>query len=286
MRAVTIGTFDGVHCGHREVIRRLKQISRANGLTPAVITFDRHPLEITAPDRAPKMITSIEDADRLLEAEGVEIIRIPFTEDLRRLTAREWMAELKVKHDVSAIVIGYDNRFGSDCRLLAAEDYARIGKDLGLLVTTAPEIEGCSSSAVRRAVSEGEIEKANNILGRQFSIKGKVIRGRQLGRSIGAPTANLCIDQKQLMPKPGVYSAQAVIDNEKYRAVVNIGVNPTVCNDRRIKTEAHLIDFSGNLYGKDLRLDFKRRIRDEKKFASLDELKQQIKADIAEAEQD
>lgn len=284
MRAVTVGTFDGVHRGHLEVIRELKRVANQSGLTPAVITFDRHPLEIIAPEKVPKTITPPEDADLLLCEEGVETIRIPFNEELRRKTAGEWISELSDKYDAKVIVIGYDNRFGSDCRKLGSDDFIRIGAERGVKVITAPEVEGCSSSAVRKAVSEGDIEKANYILGRSFSIKGKVIHGRQLGRSIDVPTANLCTRSGQLMPKPGVYAAEAVTEAGKYRAVVNIGVNPTVCNDSNLKTEAHLIGYSGNLYDKELRLEFLRRIRDEKKFDSLAELKAQIKSDIEKAQ--
>lgn len=277
---VTVGTFDGVHQGHREVLSVLKLEASKLHLKPVVVTFDRHPLETIDPERTPKLIMNPDARDRLLQNEGVEVIRIPFTPDLRSMTVRKWMQTLKERYGAEAIVLGYDNKFGSDGRGMPFDEYKRIGEETGLKIILADAVDGCSSTAVRREVSKGDIAKANEILGRPFAIAGKVCKGRQLGRTIGFPTANVEVSDRQLLPLPGVYAAEVEADGKSYKALVNIGNNPTVSVSAPLSVEAHLMDYSGNLYGKTIKINFLRRIRDEKKFSGLSELRHQIQKDI------
>lgn len=277
---ITIGTFDGVHRGHKMVLETLKKTASENGLKPLVITFDRHPLEIVAPERAPQLLMAIEERDKILRENQVEVDRIPFSEELRHQTAAEWMKVLRDKYHARFVVLGYDNTFGSDGRSLGFGDYKRIGCALGINVLMAPEINGCSSSAVRHYVREGDVVRAAEILGRPFAVNGKVISGRQIGRTIGIPTANLKVSSRQLLPKPGVYQAKVFAEGNHYDAIVNVGINPTVSDSGHLKIEAHLLGYTGNLYGKTIKIEFIKRIRDERKFDSIEDLKSQINKDI------
>lgn len=280
---VTVGTFDGVHRGHREVLRCVTGEAVRLGLRPVVVTFDRHPLEVVAPDRAPGLIMDADRRDALLREAGVEVHRVEFSEETRRKTAGEWMRELAAEHGARMVVLGYDNTFGSDGRGMTFDDYRRTGESLGIEVRVAPAIKGCSSSAVRHAVKDGDIERAAWILGRPFSLTGTVVKGRQLGRTIGVPTANVAVPSRQLLPAGGVYAAEVTTpDGGKHRAVVNVGKCPTVTDAGTVTVEAHILDYSADLYGRQLTVSFLRRLRDERKFDTLTALREQIARDIEE----
>ena len=282
--AVTVGTFDGVHRGHLAVISKLLECAGEKGLRPVAMTFDRHPLQLIAPDRVPPALMSTKRRDALLSDAGVYPEVLVFDESLRNMTAREWMTWLKEKFSTSLMVVGYDNTFGSDGVGLDIADYRRIGESLGITVVEAPVVKGVSSSAIRKAVSAGEVERALDMLTRPHRVFGKVTHGDALGRTIGWPTANLDPVAGICIPADGVYAALALLPGGRsYPAVVNIGTRPTVARSERRTIEAHIIGFSGDLYDKHLSLLFYRRLRSEMKFSSISALKEQISADVEAA---
>ncbi|MCM1291401.1 MAG: bifunctional riboflavin kinase/FAD synthetase [Prevotella sp.] len=280
----TVGTFDGVHRGHLLVIERLLTAAKALNARPVVFTFDRHPLATIAPQRAPKRLMMSCDECESLKKHGVDVIVLQFDERLRCMTAAQWLSSLKHKYNVKELVMGYDNTFGSDGIYYSLSDYQKIGEECNVPVIVADRLDGVSSSIIRKALSEGNLDKARDALGRSYSISGKVTHGQALGRTIGFPTANLDVDPSLLLPRPGVYVAEANLDNgQTLPAVVNIGLRPTVSDKNNTTIEAHLINWSGDLYDSKLTLHFIERLRDEERFANLEALKTQIRKDIINA---
>ncbi len=284
-RVATVGTFDGVHKGHLVVLQTVKRLAAERGKSAMVITFDRHPLEVVAPERAPGRLMSPDAEARRLESLGLEVAVVPFTRGLMSLSAGEWMKLMASDMRVDTLVVGYDNTFGCDGRSMVMADYCRLGSEHGINVVEAPIVPGVSSSAIRRALREGDVEKAGEMLGRPYRLEGIVEAGNRLGRTIGFPTANMQPQKGRLIPANGVYSADAwLLSGERCRAVVNIGVRPTIGDNLHPTIEAHLIGWNGDLYGKELTIDFFRRLRGEQRFDSLDSLKRQIVADVAAAD--
>lgn len=285
MKAVTIGTFDGVHRGHKLVLDTLKKEAASRGLQPIAFSFDRHPLSLIAPQRAPGDLCSIRRKEQLIRAEGVEPIIIPFTESLRSMTAYEWLDYLYRRYGARLLVAGYDNTFGSDGLDLSVADYCDICESIGMDLVIAPEVEGVSSSAIRKNLKAGDIVTANALLGHRAELEGKVAPGFHVGSDMGFPTANLQPNRGALVPANGVYSAFAYVDTDSkpYPAMVNIGERPTFDGtpsaSRHTTVEAHLIGLNSDIYGKPLRLEFTNRLRDEIKFANIDELKAQLEKD-------
>lgn len=283
--AATVGTFDGVHRGHAEVLDTLGFEAVIRGLQPLAITFDRHPLSVVAPKRAPGMLTSRHERDLLIRSHRVEPVEIPFTPQLASMTAREWIQRLHEKYNVALLVIGYDNTFGHDGRSMTHEDYLHIGEESGIEIIEAPCLPGISSSAIRRAVAEGRITEAADMLGRPFALEGTVGTGQQVGRTIGFPTANVIPAPYMAVPGGGVYAARAFIPGrtDPVAAMVNIGRRPTIADSLGVTVEANLIDWSGDLYGLPLRLEFLQRLRDERRFDSLDSLAERLRKDRTQA---
>lgn len=279
-KVAAIGTFDGVHIGHMEVLRKVKEIAADRDLFPAVITFERHPLSLIAPERTPPSIIPIKKKFNLLRKEGLEPEIVNFTEEVRATTAQDWMTRMYEEMEVQVLVVGYDNTFGSDGVALNLNDYKRIGQKIGIEVVVAPVAEGISSSLIRKKIMEGDIEEANRMLGRSFTLSGKAVHGNKLGRTIGFPTANILPEEGMVLPAHGVYAAIATLDNEqKYPAMVNIGVRPTIRRSDTPTIETHIIGWDGDLYDKEVRLSFKRRLRDEIRFDSIEALSRQLEAD-------
>lgn len=303
-RMAVVGMFDGLHLGHRYLLDQLKQEAASRGLQPAVITFTDHPLRVIAPDRAPQLLTDSGEKHRLLTDCGIpsaDVIFIPFSDTIRKLSAADFLRAIHDIYGVDALLMGFNNRFGSD-RDLSPEYYTRLGREAGVEVIHGKpyaidykeSAEGqsrrleVSSSAIRRALSEGDVALAAAMLGRPYTITGEVEHGRRMGRKIGFPTANLRIADKRLMlPADGVYYCTAEVDHETYPAIVNVGTRPTVDDSPRRTVEAHLItgegEELGSLYGLSMTLGFVARLRDIRRFDSVEALAAQLAADRAEA---
>lgn len=282
--AAAVGTFDGVHRGHLAVLDTLRAMALPLGLEPMAVTFDRHPLSLIAPERAPGAITTVSKKVELIRKAGVEPVVIPFDEELRATSARDWMGMLREKLGVRLLVVGYDNTFGCDGVNLSIADYRRIGDSIGIEVAEAPVIEGISSSAIRKAIIAGDVGEASAMMGRRFQLPGIVVGGNRLGRTIGFPTANLMTAPGLVRPANGVYAAFALLpDGETRDAMVNIGVRPTIRRGNDPTIEAHIIGWEGDLYGQELTLSFIGRLRDEERFNTIDALRNQLEKDLRTA---
>lgn len=285
--AATIGSFDGVHRGHVAMIEETKRMAAEAGLPVTLITFGRHPRLLFDEEAQPFLLSSPPVRMERLAATGVErCVVLDFNRAMAGLTAEEFMSEVLSKRlNVKLLVLGYDHRFGRPEAGVGTEEYISYGRRLGMEVVRAARYdEGemkVSSSQVRRALSAGDVERAGTLLGYRYSISGKVIHGAALGRRLGFPTANIELDEPlQLLPLNGVYEVEVEIGGKEFAGVINIGTKPTVTESGRMSVEVFIMDFGGDLYGKQLTVSFVRRIRDERKFASIDGLKQQIDRDI------
>lgn len=279
-RVLAVGTFDGVHIGHHAVLETVLSEATAHSLKPAVMTFDRHPLLVIAPDRAPDMLSLPEHRLSLLKEFVSEVFTLHFNEQVAAITTKDWMRWLNRSLNVQTLIVGYDNTFGSDGITMEVSDYVELGRQTGIKIIEAPYVDNVSSSHIRKATSQGNVKLSAQLLGRPFSLTGTVVRGHHIGTSLGWPTANIVIRPGMQIPGNGVYAAKAIHpDGTIYDSTVNIGSRPTVSDSGNVTIEAHLHNFSGSLYGLDLTLEFYDKIRDEKKFNSLDELAQAIAAD-------
>ncbi|MGH8924804.1 MAG: bifunctional riboflavin kinase/FAD synthetase [Acidimicrobiia bacterium] len=279
--AVTIGVFDGVHLGHRRVIADL--VARSGDLEPAVLTFDPHPLRVLAPDRALKMLTDIDQRLEQFKILGVRVAGILDFPDIRELLADEFCERvLAGALAAKRVVIGADFRFGrdrgGDSTFLSAAG-PRLGFEVEVVDLLDTDDGIVSSTRIRQALLSGQVEEAARMLARPYELKGTVEVGDRRGTQIGFPTANLGVDEDRLIPANGVYAAWAMAGGELQQSVVNIGVRPTFAGSAR-RVEAHLLHWSGDLYGQSLALRFLSRIRDEKKFEGVDELVAQISSDV------
>jgi riboflavin kinase/FMN adenylyltransferase len=287
--AIAIGVFDGVHRGHQAVMRDLTTEAAERGLVSVALTFDPHPLEFVAPERAPDLLTTVEQRAALLAECGVEILGVlPFLE-IRDLDPRVFVTEiLSLRLRASMVAVGENFRFGRD-RGGDPALLTELGRSNGFTVEVVKMLgdggaEGTiSSTRIRELLADGDVAKASLLLGRPFILAGPVIHGDARGHSIGFPTANLHVPERMATPADGVYAAWAEVDGRRHRAVVNIGVRPTFGVSQRT-IEAHLLDFDDNLYGKVLTLGFVQRIREERRFDAIDALVAQITADRDEAD--
>ncbi|MGB2136784.1 MAG: bifunctional riboflavin kinase/FAD synthetase [Flavobacteriaceae bacterium] len=281
---LTIGTFDGVHIGHQKIIRNLISKAKEEDLCALVLTFFPHPRMVLQKDTQLKMIDTLEEKRQLLESLGVEILIVqPFTLEFSRLTAIEYTRDILVNGlNISKLIIGYDHRFGRN-REATVEDLKHFGLDYDFSVEEIPAQDiasiAVSSTKVRNAISAGEIKKANQYLGRPFSLCGSIVKGDKIGRKIGYPTANLDIKETyKLRPQNGVYLVQSHLNNQKYFGMMNVGKRPTV-SGKQIQTEIYFFDFDGDLYGNKLKIELLEKIRDEQKYDSLESLGNQLSID-------
>ncbi|MDO5447171.1 MAG: riboflavin biosynthesis protein RibF [Prevotellaceae bacterium] len=276
----TIGFFDGVHLGHAFLIDQIREQAAMLGLTPTVVTFGNHPKGVIA-GKEVKVLTPIDEKTARLTKAGIEhCIVLPFSKELSLMSARDFMMLLHDKYDVKALLMGFDNGFGRD-REQNFSRYEALGKEIGIDVMIAKPLlvkgEKIGSSVIRSLIESGDVEHANALLGYHYSITGTVVEGRKIGRSIGFPTANIRpAAADKLIPASGVYAAE--VNGRK--AMLNIGANPTVTNDGQISIEVHIIGLNEYLYGQTLTVELIKRIREERRFPSIDALKEQIKEDI------
>lgn len=270
-----VGMFDGVHLGHAHLLRTLADEGRRMGLRPLALTFSRHPLEIIAPAKAPALLTSSPQRCELIRACGIADVRVlDFSATDFALSAADFVRRLHREQSVDALLMGFNNRIGSDRR-----NAVDICADIPVLGATPYGGMPVSSSDVRRAIADADFAAASRMLGHSFTVRGTVVAGRRLGRTIGFPTANIATDEpRQLLPPDGVYAVDARFDGTAVRGMANIGTRPTVGGHHRT-FEVHLIGFDGDLYGKKLDIDFIVRLRDERHFANLDELAAQLQQD-------
>jgi riboflavin kinase/FMN adenylyltransferase len=285
---VALGVFDGVHLGHRAILDVAVTRARAAGRTSIACTFDPHPAEVLQPDRAPLPITTLDERLALIAERGIDVtVVVPFTHALARMEPEAFITDILVERlGARDVVVGFNHRFGRGARgdaVLLRE----LGGPLGVHTEVVPptDVDGTpvSSSAIRAALQRGEVEEATRLLGRHYFVSGQVVPGAGRGRTLGFPTANIAAERPLLVPA-GVYACRLVVGETTYGAVLNAGVRPTF-GEKVFTLEAHVLDFSGDLYDSRVRLVFVRRLREERKFAGVDALKTQIVADVAAGRQ-
>jgi riboflavin kinase/FMN adenylyltransferase len=283
---LTIGNFDGVHLGHREIFRRV--VDKAHELqgTAVVVTFEPHPLRVLAPDKAPLQLNTPEEKVRLLAASCIDLLVVlNFTRQLAEMPAEDFVRDILVgKLAVQHLIVGYDYAFGrnrqGDTKFLAAQ--AKLHNfTLEILEPIRAEQQAHSSTSIRKVLREGRVADAVKVLGRNFTLDGEVVHGDGRGRQLGFPTANL-VTEKEILPRDGVYAVKVKWHDQYYDGVINIGYRPTFAASAPT-LEIHLLDFQGDLYTERLRIYFVDRLRDELKFSSVEALKDAVAVDIVRA---
>ena len=281
-RAVTMGNFDGCHLGHQALFRTLKAVAEVNHLQPTVISFEPHSNYVLRGPGDPLLLTTTEEKREFVESIGLEFLVLPFTKEMAKLPFDKFVrTELIEKRDVVSMFFGHDHCFGAGGK----GNYETITAAFPELSTQMLSMvlhkgERVSSSAVRNALLNGDVDRAQTYLGRPYRLSGTVVVGKRLGHTIGFPTANVQVEQYKFLPKGGVYIASARLsDGRIYRSVVNIGTQPTTPGSHNLAIEAYLLDFNEDIYGQHLILDLLAFLRPEKKFASIEDLIRQIGMD-------
>lgn len=281
---ITIGTFDGVHIGHQKIIKRLIEVGNAKNLLPTILTFFPHPRMVLQKDAKIKLINTLEEKEHILKHFGLDNLVVKkFTQEFSRLTAQEFVETILVKQlNAKHVIIGYDHHFGRN-RSANIEDLKAFGKQYNFEVEeiTAQDINdvAVSSTKIRTALIEGDINTANSYLGYPFIISGTVVKGKGLGRTINYPTANIAINENyKLIPKQGVYVVKSIINKKTVYGMMNIGTNPTV-NGTSQTIEVHYFNFNNAIYNKKVTIALLERLRDEEKFESINALKDQLLKD-------
>ena len=282
---VTIGTFDGVHIGHQKIIKRLVKIAKNNDLKAVVLTFFPHPRMVLQKDISIKLINTIDEKSLLLENLGIDHLVIKkFTKEFSRLTAFEFVRDILVnKLQIKHIIIGYDHRFGRN-RAANIDDLREFGEtyDFKVIEISAQEINevAVSSTKIRKALLEGDLNDANKYLGYHYMLTGTVVKGKGIGKKLDFPTANLKIEEDyKLIPKAGVYVVKSKYQNRTIFGMMNIGTNPTFNDGNQQFIEINFFNFNEDIYGQQLQIDMLLRLRDEQKFDSVDALKEQLQRD-------
>jgi riboflavin kinase/FMN adenylyltransferase len=281
---ITVGVFDGVHLGHRYLISNLVSRAKQQGLLSGVVTFKQHPRELLSPHSRPSYLTTLAEREQLLKREGVDmVIALSFTRELADLTAREFASLLKKYLRLRGLVIGPDfalgkNREGNITTLSA------LGSEMGFTVHAVQpkKLDGevTSSTAIRNALSDGNMQKVTRLFGHPFSLQGKVTTGEHRGVGMGFPTANIDVDAQQALPPDGVYATWAYVEGKKYQSMTNIGRRPTFGAHNKRTIEVYILSYDQEIYGKDLKIELVERLRGEKKFENVEALKKQIAEDV------
>ncbi|MDR0538137.1 MAG: riboflavin biosynthesis protein RibF [Tannerellaceae bacterium] len=283
--AVTTGFFDGVHVGHRFMLNELQRIAGERGLASAVVTFTSHPRRVLQTDFQPALLTSFEEKMmRMAETPVQYCIVLDFTAELAAITAQEYIINvLAGQCGARLLLVGHDHRFGRN-RSEGLDEYRQYGASCGVEIVVAGRYaeEGVtvSSSSIRRLLGDGKVEQAARLLTYNYRLAGRVVAGHQIGRSLGFPTVNLALeDEFKMLPRTGVYAARAWLGGRAYAGMLYVGYRPTFNGTDGKVTEVHLIDFSGDAYGKDVIVELVGFVRDDVRFASVDELKAQLDMD-------
>ena len=281
----TIGFFDGVHVGHRFLVRQVCEVARECHLSSLLITFPVHPRMVMQADYQPRLLSTFDEKCTLLAStEAGYCVALPFTRELAALSAHDFMQQvLRDQLHVHTLVIGHDHRFGHN-RAEGFADYVRYGDELGMEIVRADSYQlddtNISSSVARTSLEAGEVDKAARCLGYDYFLDGHVISGQQIGRTLGYPTANVQVDNPlKLIPADGVYAVRVRTEGHIYKGMLNIGCRPTIDEDTRRTIEVHLFHFVGDLYGRQLSIEFVRRIRGEQKFRNREALTRQLQLD-------
>lgn len=285
---IALGSFDGLHLGHLKLIDKSIEISHKKNAKSMVFTFNNHPLTIINNEIAPKLLMDNDTKIEILDKLGVDIVNmVTFNKNFMQLSAEDFISEIISHYKARGFIVGFNYRFGY--KNLGDVDFlVELGKKLNFEVHIVDPVnfygEIISSSRIRNVLSDsGNIENANLMLSRPFMLQGNIIYGKQLGRKLGFPTINLDYDKRFLLPRGGVYYTNVLYKNELYRSITNIGYNPTVKNTK-LGVETHIIDFNKSIYGEHVKIYFLSRIRDEKRFYSLDALTHQLERDKKYAE--
>lgn len=288
--AATIGMFDGVHAGHRCMLEFLEREAQKRGVRTVVVTFSRHPQCVLHPERPFPMLMALDDKLEAISSTGIDFaVLLDFDRELSQMSAYGFIRLIRDCYNVRLLLVGYDHRFGHG-RAESFSDYLRYGKELGVEIVQAPELDSSlghvSSSAIRKLILEGNVRLAAGMLSCPFKLKGRVVDGFKNGRKLGFPTANLCLDGSLVVPARGVYAVRVVFpDGIVFGGMLNIGVRPTFNGTDAISAEVHIFGFSGDIYGQALSVELLERMRDERRMASLEELKRQLEADKAQAQE-
>lgn len=280
--AVALGFFDGVHIAHKKIIKCAVDYAKKNNLTPVVLSFDASPLEILSPGKV-KYLTTRRQKEKIIESLGAKAVFLPVSTEFLNMSPEDFIRKILVNEfNIKYAVCGYNYRFGKngagDTSLLCK--YGRLlGFGIEILDCENYEGESVSSSRIRELISEGNVALSGKLLGRPFFVEGTVSEGKHLGRTIGFPTANMFFDDRIVIPKNGVYKTEVTVEGKTYKAITNTGVNPTVGGER-LRTETYIPHFEGNIYNKEMKIEFIDFIRTERKFDSIEELKRQIAEDV------
>lgn len=282
---VTSGTFDGVHYGHQKILKKIVETAKSLHGKSVVLTFWPHPRFVLFPDdKTLKLLTSFEEKAQLLAQVGIDyLVKIEFTKTFSRLSSESFIQDMLVDQlKTEKLIIGYDHRFGrnrSGSFEYLKENSQRFGFDVEEIPRQDIDDVGVSSTKIRQALSHGQVNLATEYLGRNYSLIGTVVQGKKIGTTLGFPTANIDVQESsKLIPKDGVYAVRAKVGDQWYKAMVNIGIRPTVGGLDRV-IEAHLFDFDQEVYQQKIQIEFVHRLRNEKKFDSLDDLKIQLQKD-------